>query len=159
MGTQSYIGIPNGMVVCIDKVGDNALTGRYYHGYSKDEFTFGNEIELLNSMEDFFNKLSFPFPGNSERSFTRKKETTTRRVKKEIEKVMKDEELLSMHGELGTFIIRVQHRQNSSWQGRITWVEQDKTLYFRSIWEMMKLIDSAMEQFKDQDEDNDTPQW
>ncbi|MBR0473934.1 MAG: hypothetical protein IJJ19_02945 [Erysipelotrichaceae bacterium] len=64
-----------------------------------------------------------------------------------------------MHGELGTFIIRVQHRQNSSWQGRITWVEQDKTLYFRSIWEMMKLIDSAMEQFKDQDEDNDTPQW
>ncbi|MBR0474217.1 MAG: hypothetical protein IJJ19_04370, partial [Erysipelotrichaceae bacterium] len=62
-------------------------------------------------------------------------------------------------GELGTFIIRVQHRQNSSWQGRITWVEQDKTLYFRSIWEMMKLIDSAMEQFKEPDEENDTPQW
>lgn len=58
---------------------------------------------------------------------------------------MRDEELLSQHGDLGSFIIRVQHRQNSSWQGRITWMEQDKTLYFRSIWEMIKLIASAIE--------------
>ncbi|MBR4462530.1 MAG: hypothetical protein IKS51_08135 [Erysipelotrichaceae bacterium] len=63
-----------------------------------------------------------------------------------------------MKGDLGTFIIRVQHRQNSSWQGRITWMEEDKTLSFRSIWEMMKLIDSAMEQYRDDDED-DMPNW
>ena len=65
---------------------------------------------------------------------------------------MKDEELLSQHGDLGSFMIRVQHRQNSSWQGRITWMEQDKTLYFRSIWEMIKLIDSAVETSEAKDE-------
>lgn len=65
---------------------------------------------------------------------------------------MKDEELLSQHGDLGSFIIRVQHRQNSSWQGRITWMEQDKTLYFRSIWEMIKLIASAVETTEDKQE-------
>ena len=58
---------------------------------------------------------------------------------------MKDEELLSKHGDLGTFIVRVQHRQNSSWQGRITWMEKDKTINFRSVWEMVKLIESAVE--------------
>ena len=57
---------------------------------------------------------------------------------------MSDEELLNKHGDLGTFIIRVQHRQNSSWQGRITWMDEDKTVYFRSMWEMLKLIDSAV---------------
>ena len=58
---------------------------------------------------------------------------------------MKDEELLGKHGDLGTFIVRVQHRQNSSWQGRITWMEENQTLSFRSIWEMVKLIASAVD--------------
>ena len=58
---------------------------------------------------------------------------------------MKDEELLMKHGDLGSFIIRVQHRQNSSWQGRITWIEKNQTVYFRSVWEMIKLIENAID--------------
>ena len=71
---------------------------------------------------------------------------------------MNDEELLSRHGDLGTFIIRVQHRQNSSWQGRITWMDEDKTVYFRSMWEMLKLIDSAVGT-GGQDESLEEPSW
>ena len=58
---------------------------------------------------------------------------------------MSDDALLSKHGDIGTFIVRVQHRQNSSWQGRITWMEEDKTVQFRSVWEMIKLIESAVD--------------
>ena len=58
---------------------------------------------------------------------------------------MKDETLLEKHGDLGTFIVRVQQRQNSSWQGRITWTEKNQTLHFRSTWEMVKLIESAID--------------
>ncbi len=58
---------------------------------------------------------------------------------------MSDDELLSRHGDLGTFIIRVQHRQNSSWQGHVTWMEQNRTIHFRSVWEMIKLIESAVD--------------
>lgn len=72
---------------------------------------------------------------------------------------MNDEELLNMHGDLGTFIIRVQHRQNSSWQGRITWMDQDKTVYFRSMWEMLKLIDSAVGTAGGQRESQEAPSW
>lgn len=57
---------------------------------------------------------------------------------------MTDKEMLSKHGDFGTFIIRVQQRQNSTWQGRITWVEEDKTMYFRSLLEMLKLIESGI---------------
>ncbi len=73
---------------------------------------------------------------------------------------MSDEELLNKHGDLGTFIIRVQHRQNSSWQGRITWMDEDKTVYFRSMWEMLKLIDSAVGTAGDLGEKmNEEPSW
>ena len=71
---------------------------------------------------------------------------------------MSDEELLDRHGDLGTFIIRVQHRQNSSWQGRITWMDKDKTVYFRSMWEMLKLIDSAVGT-GGQEESLEEPSW
>ena len=60
--------------------------------------------------------------------------------------------MLKKHGDLGTFIIRVQHRQNSSWQGRVTWMEEDKTVKFRSIFEMIKLIESALDTVDGEDE-------
>ena len=34
--------------------------------------------------------------------------------------------------EPNTFIIRVQHRQNASWQGSVQWVEGGKEQHFRS---------------------------
>ena len=71
---------------------------------------------------------------------------------------MSDEQLLSKHGDIGTFIVRVQHRQNSSWQGRITWMEEDKTIQFRSVWEMVKLIESAVD-IVSKDEDGNEPTW
>ena len=66
---------------------------------------------------------------------------------------------MSKHGDMGTFIIRVQHRQNSSWQGRITWMEKDKTVNFRSIWEMIKLVDSALNTVSEQEGGTVELQW
>ena len=73
--------------------------------------------------------------------------------------MMSDEELLSKHGDLGTFIIRVQHRQNSSWQGRITWSERNKTVYFRSIWEMIRLIADALDRVGGKEGEITVPNW
>ena len=65
---------------------------------------------------------------------------------------MSDDELLSKHGDLSTFILRVQHRQNSTWQGRITWVNENKTLQFRSVWELTKLIEEALDTVSEQED-------
>ncbi|MBE5893900.1 MAG: hypothetical protein E7286_11105 [Lachnospiraceae bacterium] len=56
------------------------------------------------------------------------------------------------NGDKGTFLVRIQYRQNASWQGHVTWVEENKTVPFRSALELLKLIDST--QFKDADEWN-----
>ena len=66
------------------------------------------------------------------------------RKKEEMVKVMDDKTLLEQQGDLGTFIIRVQHRQHSSWQGRVTYLEEDKSVYFGSVLELIKIIDGVL---------------
>ncbi len=72
---------------------------------------------------------------------------------------MSDEILLTKHGDIATFIVRVQHRQNSSWQGRITWMEEDRTVQFRSVWEMIKLIESAVDEVAAPEEIESEANW
>lgn len=45
----------------------------------------------------------------------------------------------------GTFIVKIMNTQNSTWQGSLTWVEEQKTQNFRSALEMIKMIDGVLE--------------
>lgn len=45
-----------------------------------------------------------------------------------------------------SFIIEIKDKQNHTWQGTITWVNGGKKEVFRSALEMLKLIDSAIEE-------------
>ena len=44
-----------------------------------------------------------------------------------------------------TFIVRVENQQNGTWQGKIIWADEKRTEYFRSMLEMLKLMEEAME--------------
>lgn len=48
--------------------------------------------------------------------------------------------------ERAVFLLDIQHRQNSTWQGSITWVDRQNKQHFRSTLELIKLIESALEQ-------------
>lgn len=45
-----------------------------------------------------------------------------------------------------TFVVDIKCRQNHTWQGMVKWVGQKKELPFRSALELIKLMDSAMEE-------------
>ena len=154
--TQWYIGAPNGVVLCMDRRHGYELTGRLFHSYRETPEAFRDLGQMTLLMEKLYDELQFPFPGNSERSFISENKPYPQR--KERTKIMTDEQLLQKHGDIGTFIVRVQHRQNSSWQGRITWMEEDKTIQFRSVWEMVKLIENAMDRVSSS-EDGEEPTW
>ena len=156
--SQWYLGAPNSVMLCVDRIGgEGRLGGRFYHAYAQEGTSFANMEEAIFRLEEFYDSLNFPHPTTNSRTFQEEKGRTEART--ERTKIMKDEELLSRHGDLGTFIVRVQHRQNSSWQGRITWMDRNKTLYFRSIWEMIKLVASALDTVSGQEDGAQEQSW
>jgi hypothetical protein len=57
---------------------------------------------------------------------------------------MSHDEMLSDKGDLGTFIISVRFRQHATWQGSIKWVEGKGEVTFRSVLEMLSLMQEAV---------------
>ena len=155
--SQWYIGTSNGVVVCVDEKTGSDFSGRFFHSYAAEPVRFHNLEQLLFRLEEFYNVLKFPYPSTNERYFHESGADTVSDEKRS--RIMKDEELLRQHGEMGSFIIRVQHRQNSSWQGRITWMEKNQTVYFRSVWEMMKLIENALDTVAPPEDATADPVW
>ena len=54
-----------------------------------------------------------------------------------------------------TFFIKVMDQQNATWQGSVTWVDEQREQYFRSTLELLKLIDGALEKRNDDEENSD----
>lgn len=48
-------------------------------------------------------------------------------------------------GELATFALCIRFRRNSSWQGQLHWLEEGKKQNFRSVLELISLMDSALQ--------------
>ena len=65
---------------------------------------------------------------------------------KKTEKVLESREVASYRGKIGTFLVHVKYRQNATWQGSVTWVEKKEKQQFRSALELLKLIESALDE-------------
>lgn len=51
-----------------------------------------------------------------------------------------------------SFIVNILQQQNSTWQGTVTWVDENKTQNFRSALELIRLIDSTLETSESQND-------
>ena len=67
--SQNYIGVPNGVVFCVDMVREYALEGRFYHAYSTEATEVSSLHDLCLKLELFFDELQYPYPGTDRRSF------------------------------------------------------------------------------------------
>ena len=132
---------PNFINMCIDNINDEELSGRIYHCYSKEPWKFTNILQLIELADDFFDKLEFPQASTSARSFTSTQFSGVDR----LDKVRSPEDFIENRGQKGTFFLNVRYRQNSSWQGSVTWVEEQREQHFRSALELLKLIDGALD--------------
>jgi hypothetical protein len=53
----------------------------------------------------------------------------------------------------GTFVVKIINQQKSTWQGSVTWLEEQKTQNFRSALELIKMIDEAIGTGTDSEEE------
>ena len=43
-----------------------------------------------------------------------------------------------------TFVVRIEHCCNGTWQGKVIWVEENRTERFRSALELLRLMDETI---------------
>ena len=49
-----------------------------------------------------------------------------------------------------TFVVRIEHCRNGTWQGKVVWAEENRTVRFRSALELIRLMNDAMATDKQQ---------
>ena len=134
------ISAPNLVNVCVDESLDGEIAGRLYHGYQKGPLMFSNLVQLLRTMEKFFDDIQFPQSSTRSRSFYAS--DTQNREKKQ--RVTDQNDIVSQKGKKGTFIITVKFRQNSTWQGELFWIERGEKQKFSSTLDLIKIIDGDL---------------
>ena len=121
---------PNLITVCVDESQASEISGRLYHGYSQEPQSFENVVQLIRYMADFYDSIRFP-----ESSVVLREFTSEKRAMEELhEKSMEYQQLMEQNGICAT------------WQGSVTWVEKKEKQQFRSALELLKLIESALDE-------------
>lgn len=129
--------MPNDNKSCyvnIDSYENRVPSGVIYNNFYKKNRRFTGTIELLEIMEKMLDEF-MPNSADTMRLFC-EKSTENRLEEADVS--------ISHSGLLATFRIDVIFRQRSSWQGVMRWIEKDKEECFRSVLEMIKLLDSAV---------------
>ena len=127
----------------IIKNDEGIIKGELHSQYLDAPYVFPDLVNMIYKMEEIFDTNGFPQAFLSPRSFKGGKRGV---VKHELEgSGSMDLQSQDVPGSVKcTFEITVGFRQNATWQGRILWVEKNVTQSFRSVLEMLKLMDEAL---------------
>ncbi|MGD9559374.1 MAG: hypothetical protein AB7V55_02070 [Oscillospiraceae bacterium] len=143
------------VMIRVENFARNRMAGLIYNPYLDKIERFGDVLELTNKLDGIFDTLSFPQATMAYRSFHKKgKGPKPREDKGEARATADDADPAQREREVNTirqmdkdvFIVHVQFRQNASWQGTIKWAGQNEEVRFRSTLEMLKIMDSALQQ-------------
>lgn len=121
-------------MVCVDDRRDGRFAGRLYHPYWDGEVSFNSVMDLLTVMESLLDEMQFP------QSFTAKRSFGTPAAQETVRLPLSERH----QGREATFRIKVLFRQNASWQGTVRWEEGGQEESFRSVLELLLLMNSAV---------------
>ena len=121
-------------VACLDSYEKGVLAGRFYNPYLETGEHFESLVQFLKQMEVVLDNMNLPQSFTTTRAFAPPPEHRSGGPP----------EGESQEGQLATFAVRVIFRQNSSWQGSVTWLEAGREESFRSVLELILLMDSAL---------------
>lgn len=147
--------------LCIDTYDAEKQCGRLWSQYAGEPMLFTSLYEALECMEALYDALRYPYASTQMRSFREEpgadaeaygfagsvEQTGEKGAFGEMGIRMTEafDDMIAHRGQDATFIIRVQYRQHSSWQGEVVWVDGGKKRYFESVLELVRLIDRALE--------------
>ena len=125
----------------------DSLRGLLYSMYLDEPYEFVSLVQMIEKMEQIFDTKGFPEAFMASRMFDTSK--NSRKISElDGNATMKEALITKIRPDPGlsqcTFEINVKFRQNATWQGQILWVEKNLKQNFRSVLEMLKLMDEAL---------------
>ena len=121
-------------IVCVDSYEHGVLAGHFYYSLLPGGESFQSLTEFLVKMDRALDSMNLPQSFTATRSFAQLPRP----------EALSFAEQPAQAGALATFAVRVIFRQNASWQGSVTWLEPDREESFRSVLELILLLDSAL---------------
>ena len=135
MKTQVSKDLFHTTIICIDSYENKCAVGSVYNALLQKRISFRSTIEMLLAIESMLEEINVPQSFSVKRSFTEIKITDKAAEFAEEAK----------EGRLATFAVKILFRQNAGWQGLIKWCEGGCEESFRSVLEMLLLMNSALE--------------
>lgn len=119
-------------ILCIDSYQDGILQGRFY-GPDREMQSFRSLSQFLVMMEETLEQTNEP-----------QADTISRRFRSLLPPPSAYYPSSIPSGEHATFELQILFRQHTSWQGMLLWQEQQMEQPFRSVLELILLMDSAL---------------
>ena len=127
--------------------GNDRLRGVLHSYYLEAPYEFTSLLQMIEKMEEIFDTKGFPESFMTPRTFgVPKHSTKTHEVGgiDDMKDIGSSAALFEQGDSKSTFEITVKFRQNATWQGQILWAERNLRQNFRSVLEMLKLMDEAL---------------
>ena len=122
-------------IVCIDEYHNRVLSGRMYNPFWEEGISFRSTMEFIKEMDAMLEEMNFPQSFSVNRVF---QPVPARGTVSALPTERRD-------GKLATFSVSILFRQNASWQGAVSWLEGEREESFRSVLELLLLLDSALD--------------
>ena len=122
------------VMIYVDSFERGVLSGRFHITSNPEVQTFHGLCQLLLDINTNLDRENFPQSFSELRKF-------------QMPSKQSDGASLSadlQNGAVATFSMRILFRQDSSWQGSLTWIEGNQEEYFRSVLELIVLMENAL---------------
>ena len=125
-------------LICVDSYENRIPTGRLCGPCMGEGGEFRSLAEFLLKMDGILNAAQAPLSSANGREFG----------PDDCSAAEHSVEAEPQSGKLATFAMRILFQKNASWQGSVTWLEGGETQNFRSVLELVQLMDSAIRAIK-----------
>ena len=124
--------------ISIDSYKNKTFVGKLWLGNENKEIHFCNLMQLLLNIDEMLDTIDYPEETVKCKHFIN---PSARNASIADAPTLAHE---APCGALATFKLKVLFRQNASWQGTLTWLDNKQEQTFRSNLEMIMLMDSAL---------------
>ncbi|WP_458863401.1 hypothetical protein [Acidaminobacterium chupaoyuni] len=133
------------MKICIDHISGSSYSGRIFSRRLKSPMFFSDPASLILQTEDLMEQQNFPQAFQRIRRF-RAQARKIECAAETLEEAMEEETVKAAKGEKATFLLYVLTRRNSSWQGRVDFLDGSPSVRYVSALDLIRLVEEHLDE-------------